>query len=143
MKKRLLKKQIEWLNLLKTKIRPGTKASKFGQHQASLVDYKDKKFCCLGVCERFVMGKSFEEIKEESVLSSKTKEIMKFRSKEGKFLKPSKKELLLIQDYSYLLYHRILNQDNKSRDLADLNDHDISFNDIAWFVETFPHLVFK
>ncbi len=141
MKMRLLKKQKEWIELLKTQIRPNTKKTKFGQYRFDLVDSTDKNFCCLGVCERFVMNRSYKEIETEAFLLPNTLKALRFRDKKGSFKKPNKKEFESIKEYSTELYNRIVLANLAS--LSSFNDHGITFKEIAWFVENFPHLVFK
>lgn len=141
MKQKLLKKQKEWVELLKKQIRPETKKKKFGQHTSYLVDAHDKNFCCLGVCERFVVGRSFVDVAgDRNRLYPDTVRSFKFRDSMGKFKRPNKLELSKIEKHHGSLFIEI---STGTKSLAGLNDSGISFETIAWFVEKFPHLVFK
>lgn len=136
--------QKKWVGLLENPIDPKTKKP-FSQYTNCLASDDLTSFCCLGVVRFHVLGDNDKDCAGDGTLyRDDVYKKINLKGAQGLLEKPSPSDLELIKNKNKKLFSLVKGKlpEENLLTLAYLNDGGISFKLIAWFIKTFPHLVF-
>jgi hypothetical protein len=147
---KLGKLQKKWIKFLESSVDPNGK--EFGQTTFRLKS--NNSYCCLGVCANFVINLDRAFIENNNVLSESQFKKIALRNQVGEMNFFYKKDMEKIKKLKPEIYNKIINlpptytdevKGNKFKiSLTQLNDcFQLTFEEIAWMIKTFPEKVFK